>query len=105
MVDLQEEILAVARKHGIVKIADGIVSVLHTPFHKGAWTFTLPEYTLPPISLTRRELAIVLASIRNAQRSTGMNWNLRDAFCDYFTDTDGQVTQTEFDDLCDKINA
>jgi hypothetical protein len=103
MADLQEEILAVARKHGIVKIAEGIVSV-HPPRHEGAWTFTLPEYTTPPISLTRREQAIVLASLRTAQRSTGMNWNLRDAFCDIFAASDEKVTANEFNDLCDKIN-
>lgn len=39
---LYDEIMEVARKHGIVKIEAGIVYV-HTPFLNDVWTFTVPQ--------------------------------------------------------------
>lgn len=60
------------------------------------------------MKLNDRELATVLAALRNLQEDIGQytdkdGWTVEDAFADHFTEHE-PLSLDEIDDLCERLN-
>lgn len=59
---------------------------------------------MPTVNMSDRDLAIVLAALRNAAQDTSGDWNLADAFPEEFGSARGPVTTGEIAALSEKLN-